>query len=182
MHESRAERRQDEPRTVHEPPNPHSVVPGGCVTRHDGSAGRGRSIPTTVEVVDGDLRLRAAAEVLPPPPSGEKITYLRLTCSATGYQPSRREKLAAYADLDENDAFRLPGDEYFPCYGAHLNISVLPLRRDITGQGWRVGGDDLQNYPTIVSFEPKSAIFIRPRLNRARYSRGRSRSFRLTRH
>lgn len=75
------------------------------------------------------------AEDLPENLCEERITYLKVTCTITGYQPSRDETkdvttiLEPFGDTPTED-LREEIDriltEYFACYGALLNVAVFP--------------------------------------------------------
>ena len=97
-------------------------------------------------------------EDLPEQYAKERLTYIKVSCSITGYQPSRNEVEAGIADLDDGSAdLRLIFEEYLACYGVLLNVSVFPLVS--SGNSIRpamVGGDDLSIYPHIVAMEPKT--------------------------
>jgi len=86
---------------------------------------------------------------------GKQITYLKVSCSITGYQPTEEEKqqiidlLASVKGVDYSkidDIIR----EYFGCYGVLLNVSVHPDKKN---------KDDLDKYPHIIDFEPKVRDF-----------------------
>ena len=58
----------------------------------------------------------------------ERLTYLRVTSTITGYQPSKEETETAYAafpDVPTEELTRILG-EYFACYGVQLNVAVFP--------------------------------------------------------
>ena len=99
-----------------------------------------------------------ATESLPEEFSGKRITYLKVTCTITGYQPTR-EDTDRYVDLDDGSTtFRQITDEYLACYGARLNIAIHPANTQEAGPVTqvRVGDDDLANYPHIIALEPKN--------------------------
>jgi len=58
----------------------------------------------------------------------QRLTYLKLTCSITGYQPSREETEEAYVEFPDVPAEELDLilSEYFACYGVLLNVAVFP--------------------------------------------------------
>src|SRR5215467_12269401 len=67
-------------------------------------------------------------EDLPEELCGDRVIYLKLTCSITGYQPSPGEKDDAYItfpDVPTEELDRILS-EYFACYGVLLNIAVFP--------------------------------------------------------
>jgi hypothetical protein len=57
-----------------------------------------------------------------------RITFLKITATIAGYQPSREETAAAYVsfpDIPTEEISRII-DQYFACYGALLNVAVFP--------------------------------------------------------
>lgn len=102
-------------------------------------------------------------EDLPAELCDERITYLKITCSITGYQPSREEIDQAHQDIREGIALGgLPVEElnriledqsYFACYGALLNVAVFP---HVFLPNMQV---DLKDYPHIIAIEPKLRDF-----------------------
>ncbi|MFG3604430.1 hypothetical protein [Micromonospora chersina] len=80
------------------------------------------------------LAISAFEPALDDLPSGiedERVTYLKVSASITGYQPTKAEVDAGYAQFpavpieELNRVFT----EYFACYGALLNVAVFPRRR-----------------------------------------------------
>jgi len=72
-------------------------------------------------------------EGLPESSCEEAITYLKVTATITGYQPTRSETETAYASFPDvlADPDRLPEFErivraYWACYGVLLNVAVFP--------------------------------------------------------
>lgn len=65
---------------------------------------------------------------LPEDLCGQRLTYLKVTCSITGYQPSREETEEAYVEFPDvpTEALDLVLSEYFACYGVLLNVAVFP--------------------------------------------------------
>ena len=70
---------------------------------------------------------------------GQRLTYLKVTCCITGYQPSEEETdqiVAAFSEQPTDDQ-RAARDrvlsQYFACYGAVLNVGVFPGPRKV----WR---------------------------------------------
>jgi hypothetical protein len=57
-----------------------------------------------------------------------RITFLKVTATITGYQPSRQETEAGYASFPNAPVEELSRiiDQYFACYGAMLNVAVFP--------------------------------------------------------
>ena len=57
-----------------------------------------------------------------------RITFLKITATITGYQPSKEETAAGYAtfpNVPREELSRII-DQYFGCYGALLNVAVFP--------------------------------------------------------
>lgn len=88
-------------------------------------------------------------EDLPEPFCNGRLTYVKLTLSITGYQPTDQEIEDAYvqfgntpveADLDDIFA------EYFGCYGALLNVAFFPNSE----RSWQT-----KDFPRIIAMEPK---------------------------
>ena len=79
---------------------------------------------------------------------GERLAYLKVTVSITGYLPSADESLEVFGEIAE-----VAGTEYLGCYGALVNISVFPPE----------SSDDLSIYPRIVDFEPKQRDLMETR-------------------
>lgn len=86
---------------------------------------------------------------------GKHITYLKVSCSITGYQPTGEEKsqiidlLTSVKGVDYAQIDYLIR-EYFACYGVLLNVSVHP-KKELK--------DRLDKYPHIIDFEPKLRDF-----------------------
>jgi hypothetical protein len=67
-------------------------------------------------------------EALPKELCEGRITFLKITATITGYQPSREETEEGYAsfpDVPTEELSRII-DQYFACYGALLNVAVFP--------------------------------------------------------
>lgn len=82
---------------------------------------------------------------------GRIITYLKVVATITGYQPNGEELAVpddAWNTLPGIEDFRDNLDEYFPCYGALLNVTVGPAKRE---------RDKFKanEYPYFIDFEPK---------------------------
>lgn len=86
---------------------------------------------------------------LPTPFCNGRLTYIKVTLSVTGYQPTDQEIEDAYvqfgntpveAGLDEIFA------EYFGCYGALLNVALFPN----SASDW-----ETKDFPRIIAMEPK---------------------------
>ncbi|WP_340818401.1 hypothetical protein [Methanolobus sp. WCC4] len=82
---------------------------------------------------------------------GRIITYLKIVATITGFQPNGKELDVsddAWDVLPGIEEFRDKLDEYFPCYGALLSVSVGPTKPEES-----VFKAD--EYPYFVDFEPK---------------------------
>lgn len=96
------------------------------------------------------------AEELPPEYCGRRVTFLKISCSITGYQPSGSEKdqivefLGKFDEVPLSDIDSLT-NEYFGCYGVLLNAAVFPFDNELL--------DNVDQYPRIVDFEPKLRDF-----------------------
>lgn len=86
---------------------------------------------------------------------GKQITYLKVSCSIIGFQPTEDEKqeivdlLASVKGVDYSKIDDITR-EYFGCYGVLLNVSVHPPSKD---------KNDISKYPHIIDFEPKVRDF-----------------------
>lgn len=81
-----------------------------------------------------------------------RITFLKVTCTITGYQPSKEETESGYItfpDIPTEELNQIIG-EYFACYGALLNVAVFPPNKV----------DELTGYPHIIDVEPKTRDLI----------------------
>lgn len=78
-----------------------------------------------------------------------KITYLKIVCSITGYQPGKEVGIEVPLTDDrlKEDKAAL-GEAYYPCLGALLQVAVFPKTKD----GKAV---PLSDFPYIIDFEPK---------------------------
>src|SRR5262249_54453171 len=58
-----------------------------------------------------------------------QLTYLKVTCSITGFQPTREETRKALEDFTVLDPEQLEEilREYWACYGVLLNVGVFPI-------------------------------------------------------
>ena len=102
-------------------------------------------------------------EELPEELCKERITYLKITCSITGYQPDAEETrigIASFSDLPEEEQARiqriLEEESYFACYGVLLNVAVFPLNPLALPVEPKI---ELEDYPHIVALEPKVRDF-----------------------
>lgn len=88
-------------------------------------------------------------EDLPSPFCNGRLTYLKVTLSLTGYQPTDAEIAKGYTEFG-NTPVEAGLDEifgeYFGCYGALLNIGIFPN----SASTWNV-----PDYPKIIAMEPK---------------------------
>ena len=92
---------------------------------------------------------------LPSELCGAHVSYLKISCSISGYQPTGEEKaqivtLSEQLEVDNNDFNKLV-DTYLGCYGVLLNVSVHPFDPKLAS--------NLNSYPRIVDFEPKTRDF-----------------------
>lgn len=99
---------------------------------------------------------------------GDRLTYLKVTVSITGYQPD-------LLDVDEmldvlGDIAELAGTEYLGCYGALVNVSVFPPASS---------EDNLSLYPRIVDFEPKQRELMETRTDTGEVLMGSSTNVRV---
>jgi hypothetical protein len=84
-------------------------------------------------------------------PEARRLTYLKVSCSITGYQPSEEETdqiVSAFPDqpTDEQRAARdRILSQYFACYGAVLNVGVFPGPRKV----WREVTIDCASLPDV---------------------------------
>src|ERR1700730_466589 len=97
-------------------------------------------------------------EDLPDGLCGRRAAFLKITCSITGYQPSDEEVDAGYAEFGtSSDEVEQVLAAYFGCYGVLLNVSVHRNPRIAHPQGEKpVDPRDVNTYPVIVDFEPKT--------------------------
>lgn len=89
-------------------------------------------------------------EELPQPLCSGRITYLKITVSITGYQPTDKEINNGYTEFGNSPVYANLDNifaTYFGCYGALLNIAVYPNSQQ---PFWH-----LNNYPKIIGMEPQ---------------------------
>lgn len=82
----------------------------------------------------------------------QRLTFFKLTSSVTGYQPSKGDKSLIVDYTDRlNPEIGTKIEDYFPCYGVLLNVSVFP------GPLWSNIFDTppTENFPHIIDLEPK---------------------------
>ncbi|MGF6877251.1 hypothetical protein [Paraburkholderia sp. MM5477-R1] len=91
------------------------------------------------------------------PPSDEKVTYLKVTASITGYQPDSGEldrnlfgNRGAVASMIVDNYEQLAGS-YYPAYSALVQVAVFPSNE----AEW-----DVALYPYFADFEPKKRELI----------------------
>jgi len=87
------------------------------------------------------------ADDLPEDLCDDIITYVKVTCTITGYEPTREEKERGYRDFSNDvPTERLVSifDQYFACYGVLLNVAVFPYP-----------GPEKQLEPICVDFGPQ---------------------------
>lgn len=104
---------------------------------------------------------------------GQKIAFVKVTCSLTGYQPmgsDSREVSFGDIPLEELERF---ASEYLGCYGALLNVAFFPPSSGITVVGEQ---PNLYQFPHILDFSPKSRELIRSITENGEMLTGSSRS------
>lgn len=88
-------------------------------------------------------------EDLPDPFCADKITYLKVTVSITGFQPTDDEIKQGYKEFG-NTPVEVGLDEifetYFGCYGVLLNVGIFPN----SSKKW-----ETKDFPKIIGMEPK---------------------------
>ena len=93
-------------------------------------------------------------EDLPEELCEQRITFVKVSATITGYQPSPEEVKEGAASLPDADVAELL-DEYFACYGALLTVASFPTPRILDHHR----DPDLARFPRIVDFEPKLRDF-----------------------
>src|ERR1700754_4896990 len=86
-----------------------------------------------------------------------RITFLKVTATITGYQPSELETklgFASFPDVPTEELQRIIG-QYFACYGVLLNVAVFPHK-----SGLIPSRTSLQDFPHIIDVEPKTRELI----------------------
>lgn len=78
---------------------------------------------------------------------GQKVVYLKITSTITGYQPNREETDDAYVQFPQIPVEDMDEiiKEYFACYGVLLQVAIFPRDENVP----------VAQYPHIVDFEPK---------------------------
>jgi plastocyanin len=80
------------------------------------------------------------------------ITYVKVTCTITGYEPTKDEKEKGYRDFSNDvptERLQSIFDQYFACYGVLLNVAVFPYP-----------GPEKQLEPICVDFPQKPGTFL----------------------
>lgn len=110
--------------------------------------------PAAEEDPDGDV----AGGTRRDPLCGQRIAFVKVTCSITGYQPSSGEESGTVVLGNERlEELERLTSEYLGCYGALLNVAFFPSdMHDRSGPP-----DDLRRMPRILDFTPKSREFLR---------------------
>jgi hypothetical protein len=74
-------------------------------------------------------------EDLPEELCGQRVTYFKVTCTITGYQPSKEEtdRIVEWPDVPTEELNRIiETNSYFACYGVLLNVAVFPISKTKT--------------------------------------------------
>ena len=81
------------------------------------------------------------------------LTFLKVTATITGYQPTPEETRRLYVSFPHvpQEAVEDIARQYFSCYGALLTVAVFPTPRE------RV---ELHSYPHIIDVEPKNRELV----------------------
>jgi hypothetical protein len=69
------------------------------------------------------------SDELPEDLCGQQVTFLKISCTITGYSPSPEEPkqgLILFPDVPTEEIDRIT-KEYFGCYGVLLNVAIFPL-------------------------------------------------------
>ncbi|HVG52883.1 MAG TPA: hypothetical protein VM846_00570 [Vicinamibacterales bacterium] len=98
-------------------------------------------------------------EDLAPELCDERVTYVKVSCTVTGYQPSKEEILAGHASFPDvpTDSLNQILEEYFACYGVLLQVALFPLAGDHPRPG--LHPIERADYPRIIALEPKVRDF-----------------------
>ncbi|HEV7942522.1 MAG TPA: hypothetical protein VGP17_06950 [Solirubrobacteraceae bacterium] len=94
------------------------------------------------------------AEEQPEGLCGQRICFVKVSCSITGYQPTEQEVAEGFTEFSGIDVEQLNDifTEYFACYGALLNVAVFP----------EDPSTELTSYPYFMDFEPKLRDLYQP--------------------
>src|SRR5205085_1074316 len=95
------------------------------------------------------------SENLPAGLCNQKLAFVKVTCSITGYQPREGEgegTQVVFPNLPQEELERV-FTEYWGCYGVLLNVAILPLGPH---------PPNFRDYPHILDFLPKSRELVRP--------------------
>lgn len=87
----------------------------------------------------------------------QKIAFVKVTCSLTGYQRSGDEADITFGEEPLEELNRLTS-EYLGCYGALLNVSFFPPPPEVEVIEQP---PDLTQFPYILDFSPKSRELVR---------------------
>lgn len=97
-------------------------------------------------------------EALPTLMCGQRIAFVKVTCSLTGYQPSGGDGgEVTFGDVPLEELERLTS-EYLGCYGALLNVAFFPPSGGLVVVGSQ---PDLRQFPHVLDFSPKNRELIR---------------------
>ncbi len=89
------------------------------------------------------------------------VSYVKVSCSITGIQPGAEvgmdhpEAIADFNDAKVIEEFASIVDQYYPCYGAVLEVAVKP---NLQGEG--LSHVPLSTFPYFIDFEPKKREVI----------------------
>jgi hypothetical protein len=94
------------------------------------------------------------AEEQPEGLCGQRICFVKVSCSITGYQPTEDEVAEGFTEFSGVDVQQLNDifTEYFACYGVLLNVAVFPENPKT----------ELSSYPYFMDFEPKIRDLYQP--------------------
>ncbi len=96
---------------------------------------------------------------LPAPLCGQKISFVKVTCSLTGYQINGSESggQVTFGNMPIEEVTRL-ATEYLGCYGALLNVAFFPSGRGFVNL---TDAPNVSQLPLILDFTPKNRELIR---------------------
>lgn len=109
---------------------------------------------------------------LPSTLCGQKIAFVKVTCSLTGYQRLGDETDITFDNESLEELSRLT-TEYLGCYGALLNVAFFPPPPQVVAVG---DVPDLTQFPYILDFSPKSRELIQGITERGEILTGSSRN------
>ena len=94
---------------------------------------------------------------LPKQYANQRLTYLKVACSITGYQPNKAETVAGLTSFPNvpTESLKRIMSEYFGCYGAMIEVGVFrhPEEDDESKAS-------PSNHPYIIDFEPKERDLV----------------------